>query len=259
MNENIGLNNNNNSICYLNSIIQSLISFNEFINIIKENKEEYLKNNNDIGLLFFNIILKKEKGIKIEDDNYILSKKLEYEGQQCAYEALIKIIDKLKIDDMFKIIYEKSIYCTKCEKITKTTYDTSNIYENFIESKENLSNIINKNLNTIEDYKCDNCNKKVKQVIINNLIETNDIFIILYNQYFQKKKKKYDNILNLYTGNYKLITKIEHIGNIYGGHYWMKKYYNDKIIIIDDINIREDELKNDNKSKFTYLLFYKKI
>tara|TARA_B110000263_G_C15300674_1_gene507812 strand:- start:2017 stop:2796 length:780 start_codon:yes stop_codon:yes gene_type:complete len=258
MKNNIGLRNIN-SICYLNSIIQSLISINNFNKGIKKKKEEYIKDNNEIGMLFYNIIIKIEKEIEISEENYIMSQKLGYSGQQCAHEVLIKIIEKLNMEDLFKIKHEKSIYCTECEIITNTSDDISYIYENFIDEDENITNIINQNINTLNDYKCDDCEKKVKQIIINNLKETNDVFIIIFNQYYKKRNKKYEKILNLYTGNYKLKAKIEHIGSQYGGHYWAKRYKEAQIIKIDDELISREEEEEDIKSKYIYMLLYERI
>ena len=115
MENNVGLRNIN-SICYLNVLIQSVLSCDVFVNAIKTNKDKYMNETNVIGLLFYNIIYKMEHEIDIGTDNFTISEKLEFVGQNCSHEALIFIIDKLHLDKLFDIKYEKTIFCISCDE-----------------------------------------------------------------------------------------------------------------------------------------------
>lgn len=254
MEKDVGLKNIN-SICYLNVLIQSLLSCDGFVSAIKANKEKYMYDTNVIGLLFYNIIYKMEHDIDIDEDNLTMSKKLEFVGQNCSHEALVFIIDKLHFEKMFDIKYEKTIYCIECDDITKSKIDTCAMYEYFTSPKDgDFISIINRQIESSEnDYKCDICNKK-KHVFINDLISSSKIFVITFNQFEEKKIIKYKNVIKLSTGIYKLAAKINHIGNKDGGHYWMVRYKNNKTIAINDMNITG--INDDNNNVYTYMLFY---
>ncbi len=258
MMRNAGLKNNN-TICYLNSLIQSLLSCEKFVKVIKNNRDEYVKNENIIGVLFYNMIQKIENNIDIEKDNFTLSLKLGFSGQNCSHDALVKIVDILKMEKNFNIKYEKSIFCTKCADMTRQTTNDMITYELFPEQekKKDFEKIINRELETLNDYTCDKCKQKATQITIHDLIGTNDIFVIMFNQYNEKSIHKYDNVINLCSYKYKLVAKINHIGCLNRGHYWMIKYINSKKYIINDDDIRE--IGDENMDKYTYMLFYEKI
>ena len=255
MENTVGLKNIN-SICYLNALIQSLLSCDVFIKTIKKNKDKYMKDTNVIGLLFYNIIYKMENEIDIDTDNFIMSLKLEFVGQNCSHEALTFIIDKLNFEKLFDIKYEKTIFCTNCDEITQQKIDTCAMYEYFTESKDgNFISIINRQIESIEGtYKCDICDQRKKHVFLHDLILSSEIFVITFNQFEEKQRIKYESTINLSTGRYKLVAKINHIGNANGGHYWMVRYKNEKTIAINDMEIKE--INDNNNSTYTYMLFY---
>jgi ubiquitin C-terminal hydrolase len=253
----IGLKNIN-SICYLNALIQSLLSCDKFIKAIKENKDNFMRETNVIGLLFYNIINKMENNITVDTDNYIMSLKLNFIGENCSHEALTFIIDKLHFENLFNIKHEKTIYCTNCDEITHQKTDTSAMYEYFAESNDkSFTDVINRQIETINnDYKCDICNKKKKHIFLHDLILSGEIFVIMFNQYEEKKKINYEKKLNLSTGIYELVAKINHMGNANSGHYWMIRYTNNKTIAINDMQIMN--INDNNNSSNTYMLFYVK-
>lgn len=260
MENNVGLKNIN-SICYLNVLIQSVLSCDVFVNAIKTNKDKYMNETNVIGLLFYNIIYKMEHEIDIGIDNFTMSKKLEFVGQNCSHEALIFIIDKLHFEKIFDIKYEITIFCTNCDEITQKKIDTCAMYEYFTKSNDgDFISIINRQIDSDCEYKCDICNQK-KHVFLHDLISSSEIFVITFNQFGEKKQIiKYENVITLSTGRYKLVAKINHIGNTNSGHYWMVRYNNKKTIAINDMEIKEiNEINDDTNSTYTYMLFYIKI
>lgn len=245
---------NINAICYLNALIQSLLSSKSFINTIEKNKNNY----NEVGKIFYNIIYKINNNIKIDDDNYILSKKLGFLGQNCSHEALTKIIEILKLENIFNIKYSKYKFCNNCHITTQQEIDDRIIYDFFQQnSKNNFSDSLNEEVEFVEDCKCEYCKKKVTHTILTRLIKSSDIFVIMFNQYDDKKIYHYDKIINLNNNIYKLIAKINHIGNKNYGHNWCIKYIDSKIFEINDENICE--LLNDSVDQFTYMIFYERI
>ena len=169
----VGLNNIN-SICYLNALIQSLLSCEKFIEAIKKNIEIFMNDTNVIGLLFYNIINKMENNIKIDTDNYIMSLKLNFIGENCSHEALTFIIDKLHFENLFEIKFQITIYCTNCNKITHQNIDICAMYEYFTNLNNNdepFTNVINNRSETINnEYKCDICKEKKKHIFFHDLM-----------------------------------------------------------------------------------------
>jgi len=256
--KNIGLKNIN-SICFLNSLIQTLLSCKTFVNTIKNNKDSYMRENNIIGIIFFNIILKIENNISITNDNEILSIKMGLTGENCTHETFINLINILKIEKIFNMGYENNIYCTKCEKITQQFINNAITYELFHEQekKKNFSKTINSELEYLTDYTCDFCKKNNIHLKQTNLIEANSIFVVMFNQYNEKTIHLYENELILLNNKYKLVAKINHKGSLNNGHYWMDRYTDSGIYMINDEYIKK--IEDDNKNNiYTYMLFYEK-
>ena len=252
----IGLNNIN-SIFYLNSIIQSLISCKSFVKWVLQNKEVFINEKNQIGILFYNIIKKIQNDVDLNNENYILSKKLNFEDQNCAHEALLLIIDKLNIENIFKIKYNTYKHCNECNNTTRVEAIDLVTYDYYFSDKDDFTESINNEVEPIDDCECEFCKKKTSQKLIKKVIESNDVFVVMFKQYNSKKNYKYDNILLLNNMIYKLKAKICHIGNLNGGHYWVTRYIGSKILKINDENITE--LDSDIVDEYTYMLFYQKI
>jgi ubiquitin C-terminal hydrolase len=265
MNNYTGLNNIN-SICYLNALLQSLLSCDTFVYTVKNNINNYIENDNSIGMLIYNIIYKIENHIKIIDDNYKLSVQLQFVGQNCVYDALILLIEKLNMENIFKIQFSKILFCTNCNHKTQQPIDTSFVFNYFIINPD-INKVVNQQIESTDDnYICENCKTKQKQIIINNLVTTSDIFIILFNPYIMKQQLNISKILKLLNFNYLLVSQIMYRGNANNGHYYMIKYNNHISSIstslhqlIDDSYIQVIDENNIKDTSNTYMLFYVRI
>jgi len=204
--------------------------------------------------------LKIENDISITGDNEILSVKIGLNGENCKNEKFINLIDILKIDKIFNMTYENSIYCTNCEKITQQFTNSAITYELFHEQekKNKFAKTINSELEYLTDYTCDFCKKNNIHLKQTNLIESNSIFVVMFNQYNEKTNHFYENELILLNNKYKLVGKINHKGNLNNGHYWMVRYTTSGIYMINDEYIKKIEHDNENNI-YTYMLFYEKI
>tara|TARA_B100001094_G_scaffold293595_1_gene313565 strand:+ start:2527 stop:3339 length:813 start_codon:yes stop_codon:yes gene_type:complete len=93
------------------------------------------------------------------------------------------------------------------------------------------------------------------------------ILIICFNKYNNKKLIDYplENLdLNKYAKAYKkdckfnLLSIVNHIGNSYGGHYYMYNIYKNKCVLFNDDKVNDIDI-NDIDKQNTYMLIYKKI
>ena len=162
---------NHNSICYLNSILQCLLSSSKLVKHIVKNREEYSKNKNNYTVklsdAFLRLILKNAKN---ESDVAYMSveinKIMNILGQQCAAEMLLKIIEDLNLEHLFEQKIEKSFYCMNCNNIVSIKRDIA--YINNISLEDNNSETLSKNFikkinmdfNYIDDYQCNKCTRK---------------------------------------------------------------------------------------------------
>ena len=189
-----------------------------------------------------------------------INKIMKMHGQQCAAEMLLKIIEDLKLENLFEQKIEKNLYCMNCNNIVSMKKDVAYIY-NFseIDISNNFTKKINMNCNYIDDYKCSKCHKKTKLIILNSLENTKDIFAISFNKYMKKDLIDFPEIITLTNQKtkYQLVGIIDHIGNISGGHYWAQIKRNNQYYHVDDTSVKT--ITNFEKLKNNFILFYEKI
>jgi hypothetical protein len=262
---------NHNSICYLNSILQCLLSSSKLVKHIVKNREEYSKKKNNyivkLSDAFLRLILKNAKN---ESDVAYMSveinKIMNILGQQCAAEMLLKIIEDLNLEHLFEQKIEKSFYCMNCNNIVSIKRDIA--YINNISLEDNNSETLSKNFikkinmdfNYIDDYQCNKCKKKTKLIILNCLDKVSDLFIISFNKYIKKDLIQFpENILLTEKKiKYQLIGIINHIGDYRsGGHYWSEIKRNSCYYNIDDTAVQK--IDNFNIIKNNFILFYEKV
>lgn len=259
---------NHNSICYLNSILQCLLSSTKFVRYIVNHREEYSKHKNKYTMklseTFLKLILKNAKNDS--DVAYMsveINKIMNIIGQQCAAEMLLKIIEDLNLENLFELKIEKSFYCMNCNNIVSIKKDVSyinNISLNPDALSKNFTKKINTDLNYIDDYQCNKCKQKTKLIILNNLDKTSELFIISFNKYIKKDLVEFPETILLTDKKipYQLIGIINHIGSYQsGGHYWAEIKRNSGYYNIDDTSINKIDKFNIIKNNF--ILFYEKI
>lgn len=232
---------NNGAICYFNSLIQSLLSSNTFLR--NQNDESIIK-------LFLKFIIIEKKW-----DPAFTSKLLHLMGgfqpNQSSSEYFLKLCDYLKLDDLFKTQTETITICKDCGKENKTNDDAvyfmiDNDVKEFMGSTRE-----------VEGFNCDKCNKKVSVTIVTQLKAISPILVLSFNKYVEKKNIEYPDGFTIDNKDYRLISTIEHIGGLQGGHYYCRTLRNGKNYKIDDNNVQE--IENLNSTENTYMIFYERV
>jgi uncharacterized UBP type Zn finger protein len=228
------------SICYFNSLIQSLLSCSSFLSFICKDQQD------SIFYLFFKFIVFEQKW-----DPYFTTKLLHsmntFEPNQSSSEYFLKLCDFFKMDDLFQTKTETLTICNKCHHENKIVDISVYIM---------IDNDINECIETkrtIENYQCDLCKEKVNATIISRLTETSEIIIFTFNKYFQKNNIEYP----LEFRNYKLLSTIEHHGVLNAGHYFCRSVRNNSIFQFDDNNVQP--ISSFEPTPNTYMIFYQKI
>ena len=230
---------NTGSICYFNSLIQSLLSCSSFLSFICKERQD------SIFYLFFKFIVFEQKW-----DPYFPTKLLHsmntFEPNQSSSEYFLKLCDFLKMDDLFQTKTETVTICNECNHENKMV-DIS-VY---IMIDSDINECV-ETKRTIENYQCDSCKKKVNATIISKLTETSQIIIFTFNKYFQKNNVEYP----LEFRNYKLLSTIEHYGVLNAGHYFCRSIRNNSIFQFDDNNVQPSSFE---PTPNTYMIFYEKM
>jgi len=271
--------NNNGSLCYLNSLIQSLTSCTTFNEYMIKNKDTFIKKNNKLAQLFINIISSNlnNQNINININIEILkeiirlkqkeNKNFNFLGQQDSGHCFGFIIESLNDNNIYKMFYHKykcDILCNTCKKNTSIQDDISYQFE--IPMNENidiLSKNIRLNISPLIDYKCENCKNTNNIYKINRLLYIPPILIINLNKYFNKQLFNFKKNLIFYNDVikkkyiYEIVSIIEHGGNMNGGHYISKSIKKEnntiKTFLCNDSHYFKSDLKPTENS---YLLFY---
>lgn len=178
--------------------------------------------------------------------------------------------------------YKCDIYCKNCKNIKNIKDDLSIQFEidldiintNYLQYQidknlVNLNKYIRNNYSELINYKCEYCNLN-DCIKINRLINIPTVIVINLNKYSKKINYQYpiqlefinDNLHNIY--KYKLISTINHSGNMNYGHYVSKAIRKNNNLAQNTDSLYNTYLLNDNsynKTNFesdlnTYILIY---
>jgi ubiquitin C-terminal hydrolase len=235
---------NTGAICYFNSLIQCLLSSNNFIKfIINDNKNEmfmeFFKNiKNDMwDSLFTTKLLQKYNIVN---------------SNQSSSEYFILLVDLLKFENIFETKHKIVSICKNCDK-TKESFDTSYItlIDNDVREFFNYEE-------EIENYNCEFCKTKSNINRIRVLNGIPPIVVLYFNKYFMKKNINYPESFRSTEIEYKLIGTVEHFGVLGGGHYISRVNRKSGTFLIDDYNVSKlnEYIKPVAE---TYMAFYERV
>lgn len=289
---------NSHILCYFNSLLQSLFSCTSLTEYLLNNEKKFLENN--FMTLYINILKKyiiidkQGNNTNLTESSNILmfneflieikNKNIKFGyNQEDSGELLVLLLDIINDNYIYNLFYNKykcDIYCKNCKNIKNIKDDISVQFEvydkivntNFLQSKvdanlHNLNKYIRNNYSEFNDYICENCENKGDCIKINRLLLVPTIITINFNKYLEKNKYMYPteiyfiNIKDNKKYNYKLVSTINHSGNMSSGHYISKgfrKKLQDNILSntvfkMNDSSYDEDSLIPEID---TYIIFY---
>jgi ubiquitin C-terminal hydrolase len=186
---------NNGVLCYLNSLVQSLVSCPSVNEWIMSHKSTFTTDNNRLGLSLIELLdrnpapdsdskfvaTKSENAISILsrliDARKNSSANLRMGRQEDIHEGLVLLLDSIgyKIERNFEVRYKCQIHCRKCkferpagpdpnyEQPPELMIDLSEenpMIQNLLESKEDIESYIRRNVQISPDYRCEKCGAK---------------------------------------------------------------------------------------------------
>lgn len=258
---------NTGSLCYLNSMIQSLLSCAPLNEFLLANEKKY--RTNKLLNTYINI-LKKVKCLEgittcIDDNVELLRNILEYQqsshfgfSQEDASECFLLFLDSVNDKNIEKFFYHKykcNIVCLNCNDNQQIQQDTSCQFSPN-QSDVDLIKFLSFNSSKLEGYTCTKCQTTNDIYKSNILIEIPPIVIITINKFTQKFNTNYPEVLSFNAKNklvYKLASCIEHYGNMFSGHYICKSKRNSGVYLFNDASFSLSNLDINNN---TYILVY---
>ena len=275
-------------ICYMNSLLQALVSCTAFNRVILEN-EEYM-HKTKIGTVLFDFITcatsnPKDAGVfsqkivaTLVEELRIRHPNMDYgRGQDCASEGFRLILELINgpeiplndeastnpVSKIFQSKYRKSISCEKCNhKNESMEYRNQHIIHKY----DNLARDIIISIDVLSDYKCDKCDEIgcCKQIIaitrIPEILVITDAVILACRMFHQPTNINptppgfvFDGINGAI--KYDKIAQVEQSGSLDSGHYIAKGIRkNSETYLFNDQSVSKiDEL---SPTPNTFLTFY---
>lgn len=284
---------NPNTLCYFNSLLQSLMSCSAPTQYIIEwpehdrTSKKDVKPDNPLWDTFHTFLLdamgdtppKSAKPvIEMLRAKLVELKKPRFGiGQEDAGEGFHLLLDCMGDDayaQHFMHRYVHDMYCPECKDIVSSKNDTSfhveippNYAQNVVEweddSEVNYSGVLNQyirhHITVLDDYKCPKCKNEKNIIRLSHMVLVPNVLVIQYNKFAGKFTSPcpltltFPSKSNKNPLNYKLVAKIEHFGSMGGGHYVAHCLRNDKPLLFNDSSVSEGTFTT---SPATYICFY---
>jgi ubiquitin C-terminal hydrolase len=179
------------NLCYLNSLIQALMSCSSFNKRMLSLRQKFEDSKNTLGLEYINLYLKNKRtepqdfdNIKHDSTKKILDEMIELRNnskkvdnlhsgrQEDVDEGLVLMLDTLgkDIENLFYIRHEHHITCTECKKSHTIAGEPSEYMVNMsdcnpfvlgkLDTREKIQDYIKVTYDIPYGYKCDNCKKE---------------------------------------------------------------------------------------------------
>lgn len=249
---------NSGTLCYLNSLIQSLVSCPAFNKYLITNRVKYTSNQvvmKYLALLSRNSQHKPFERANVDDAFDILRELMNYRSgrgsgpglsffrQEDIHEGLTLFLDAIPgAESIFNVRYACRIYCRSCKQSTvpgtsgheeppELVIDMS---DSPAVTKQEIEDKIKVNVQVPRDYTCEHCGAKNNYnpdtgeidsniLQIYRLARLSEVIVLLFKKYSGKRTMYYPPELEFksMTKNlrYRIVAQVEHFGNMYSGHY----------------------------------------
>lgn len=238
--------------CYLNSIVQALLSCRNFnaIMILWETKNSSTEQ--------YNKILKGDINHAGALLQTIAEKGLHYGHQEDAHEGLLLLLDAFG-DEIMKIFNIKHRTKFKCMcGFRNTTKGSPEVFIDYYGSKHtSLQSYLLRQTIRPKDYRCDICKRVDTTRMVKQLYSISDVIIVTFKQYHQKTNIEFPTEITLAPSlRYKLVAQIEHFGGPHGGHYVARALRQGTVYLFNDSSVTISKFE---PTPQTYMIWYHKI
>ncbi len=238
---------NTGSICYFNSLIQSILSCTTIIKHAKNNSHEYTTPLQKEFVNMCNNPQPYSTTIMLQELLKVLPKGVDIGFHQCSSsEAFVYLVDNIpQIRKFFDLVQKASTECKICgDRSSMILPKEITLPIPFITEAE-FNEGIKSHVSNIPEYTCDKCKNKLTDTIRRYvLIKISEIIVLQYTSVYNKIDKFVPGELLLLSEDkrssyvYKLVALCEHSGGLSGGHYWstcLRK--NSKLYTLNDSSI----------------------
>ncbi len=221
--DNVGAN------CWLNTMLQCLISCTSFNQYMQDNVDAFVLN--PAGREYIKILEENEPNGSIAFLHALVKSvkkpnSLKLSGQQCCHEGMTKFTECLmqpRIERMFEWIYRVEIECPSCKE-KSITRDTSNFVQHSVTYDLPVEKFVDALRNrevVIVDYVCGKCKTKSHTTRRECLVRAGEIVCVTLGKYQTTKQfpTTFQIVSKKGTLNYKLVAIADHWGDHSGGHY----------------------------------------
>ncbi len=177
-----------------------------------------------------------------------------FEGtsQECVDEGFTFFLDLLKcnaISDVFKTVYEYSVTCPKCEKVTSKAKDVSYRIQmtpyRDIKTPTYFCNYLQLHPSLIDSYRCPECQETSLEVWRKErLTWVSEVIWITFNKFSNLRGTVYYPERLTFAGpktlTYGLVGTIEHSGTLNSGHYWARSLRGNEWKTFNDSSVTTD-------------------
>jgi ubiquitin C-terminal hydrolase len=250
----IGLHNTG-TVCYLNSLLQVLVSCTSlhYVEWSNNSLEQFLKNIIMSGLKTDSSVrLLSLLRTKLHNSNYANSFG---NGQESASEALtllLNTIDNPSLTNMFIHRFRYKLVCDNCHYLSDEIKDHCILFDLFHANEISVENMAIQN--TKLDSKCKCGSFLTKRSVLTMLPE---IICCIFNIYYTKSKHEFPLQLEFPSNNttlkYRVVGQIEHSGSLHGGHYWSRALRKKDIFLFNDMSYNTSKFEPNDS---TYMVFY---
>lgn len=245
--------------CYLNSILQCLLSCTSIYKTLLHIKDTAAVKRNEMAQLLINLYIASTEGRDVSGLNINIWRQIIAHsskrrsivhmgtGQEDAHEGLCMLLESLEniheIRRLFQHRYRTQIYCDACAKYTVNKSETSLTFQiqsslkteqlpqfkdrdQYYNSTMTLNDFIRVQNGYIDDsFKCPECNRTGAKFLRTVLTMAPEILPIVLKKYTEKTQTDFPHKLMIPASDnksliYRLVAQCEHSGSMQGGHYW---------------------------------------
>ncbi len=186
-------------------------------------------------------------------------------GQSCADEGYVLFIDALdcpEVRNLTRNVYENTVMCTHCNKVTSSTRDDANQICLFdldnVHDQVAFCRRVHVSNSNVDVFTCAACNQKSYNCTRYYIAKVlREVIVIVLNKFESKSVVYYPDELVFPSNEYALVYKLKavvcHSGTRYGGHYWANVNRGGNIYNVNDFQVSTGSMQYSTES---FLLAY---